>query len=111
MALEEVQDNNGATNDGTVDATRRSTTLIAAIQTAGGPTYQFRQIDPVEQPGWRRAGRQYSRQGFLFRTDRGLSFVDRPGGSVDEPPRRCWAAARPAAHVQPWPHRSNQRRI
>jgi predicted extracellular nuclease len=81
VALEEVQDNNGPTNDGTVDATSTYTTLIAAITAAGGPTYQFRQIDPVNgQDGGEPGGN--IRQGFLFRADRGLSFVDRPGGTA-----------------------------
>ena len=81
VALEEVQDNNGATNDGTVDATSTYTTLIAAVTAAGGPTYQFRQIDPVNgQDGGEPGGN--IRQGFLFRVDRGLSFADRPGGTA-----------------------------
>jgi predicted extracellular nuclease len=80
VALEEVQDNNGATNDGTVDATSTYNTLIAAITAAGGPTYQFRQINPVnDQDGGEPGGN--IRQGFLFRVDRGLSFIDRPGGT------------------------------
>ena len=59
--------------------TRRMRGSILAIQAAGGPTYQFRQIDPVNgQDGGAPGGN--IRQGFLFRTDRGLSFVDRPGG-------------------------------
>jgi predicted extracellular nuclease len=80
VALEEVQDNNGPTDDGTVDATTTYNTLIAAISAAGGPAYQFRQIDPVnDQDGGEPGGN--IRQGFLFRTDRGLSFVDLPGGT------------------------------
>ncbi len=79
ITVEEVQDNNGATNDGTVDATVTINTLISAIQTAGGPTYQFRQINPVNnQDGGEPGGN--IRVVFLFRTDRGLSFIDRPGG-------------------------------
>ena len=55
-------------------------TLIAAITAAGGPVYQYRQIDPVDdQDGGAPGGN--IRQGFLFRTDRGLAFVDRPGGT------------------------------
>ncbi|HEU5102148.1 MAG TPA: endonuclease/exonuclease/phosphatase family protein [Roseiflexaceae bacterium] len=80
VALEEIQDNNGPTNDATVDAASTYNTLIAAISAAGGPTYQFRQVDPVDdQDGGEPGGN--IRQGFLFRTDRGLSFVDRPGGT------------------------------
>jgi predicted extracellular nuclease len=78
LALEEVQDNNGATNDSVVDATDTYNELIAAIISAGGPTYQFRQINPVDdQDGGEPGGN--IRVGFLFRTDRGLSFIDRPG--------------------------------
>ncbi len=47
VAVEEMQDNTGPTDNGTTDATLTFTTLIGAIQAAGGPTYDFRQIDPV----------------------------------------------------------------
>jgi uncharacterized protein len=80
IAGEEVQDNNGATDDGTVDASQTLTRLVTAIQAAGGPAYQWREIDPVnDQDGGEPGGN--IRQVFLFRTDRGLSFVDRPGGT------------------------------
>ena len=55
--------------------------MIDAIAAAGGPTYQYRQIDPqtetrtAAQPGGN------IRRCFLFRTDRGLAFVDRLGGT------------------------------
>src|SRR5262249_59856924 len=53
--------------------------MITANQSPGGPTYQFRQINPVDdQDGGEPGGN--IRQGFLFRTDRGLAFIDRPGG-------------------------------
>lgn len=78
LALEEIQDNNGAADDGTVAADQTYARLIAAIQAAGGPTYTFRQIDPVDnQDGGEPGGN--IRVGFLFRTDTGLSFIDRPG--------------------------------
>jgi uncharacterized protein len=80
VAVEEIQDNNGATNDAVTDADVTFGTLIAAIQAAGGPTYDFRQINPVDdQDGGEPGGN--IRVGFLFRTDRGLSFIDRPGGT------------------------------
>ncbi|HEY3057352.1 MAG TPA: LamG-like jellyroll fold domain-containing protein [Chloroflexota bacterium] len=79
VALEEVQDNNGPTNDGTVDPSQTLARLTTAIQAAGGPSYEFRQINPVNnQDGGEPGGN--IRVVFLFRTDRGLSFVDRPGG-------------------------------
>jgi hypothetical protein len=76
-----VQDNNGATDDGTVAADQTYARLIEAIQRAGGPTYQFRQIDPQNKTDGGEPGGNI-RVGFLFRTDRGLSFVDRPGGDA-----------------------------
>jgi hypothetical protein len=79
VAIEEIQDNNGTTDDGVVDANQTYAMLIAAIQAAGGPTYEYRQINPVNDMDGGVPGGNI-RQGFLFRTDRGLSFVDRPGG-------------------------------
>ena len=81
ICVEEVQDNNGPTGGGVVDATTTFNMLISAIQTAGGPTYQFRQINPADgQDGGEPGGN--IRQGFMFRTDRGLFFIDRPGGGT-----------------------------
>ncbi len=81
ICVEEIQDNNGATNDGTVDATLTYNMLISAIQAATGPTYQFRQINPANgQDGGEPGGN--IRQGFLFQTDRGVAFIDRPGGGT-----------------------------
>jgi predicted extracellular nuclease len=81
IALEEVQDNNGDTDDSVVDATITYNMLISAIRSAGGPTYQVRNINPVAgQDGGEPGGN--IRVGFLFRTDRGLAFVDRPGGDA-----------------------------
>jgi uncharacterized protein len=80
IAGEEVQDNNGNADDGTVDASVTLSKLVAAIQAAGGPAYQWREIDPVnDQDGGEPGGN--IRQVFLYRTDRGLAFVDRPGGT------------------------------
>ena len=83
IALEEIQDNNGTANDGTVAADQTVARLVAAIDAAdpgAGPVYDFRQIDPVNnQDGGAPGGN--IRVGFLFRTDRGLAFVDRPGGT------------------------------
>jgi len=80
LAIEEVQDNNGTIDNGTVAADITWGKLIAAVQAAGGPTYTYRQVDPVnDQDGGAPGGN--IRVGFLFRTDRGLSFVDRAGAS------------------------------
>jgi hypothetical protein len=79
ISLEEIQDNNGATNDAVVDAGQSYALLIAAIQAAGGPLYDYRDIPPVDdQDGGEPGGN--IRVGFLFRPDQ-VTFVDRPGGS------------------------------
>ncbi|WP_424641827.1 endonuclease/exonuclease/phosphatase family protein [Embleya sp. AB8] len=78
VALEEIQDNSGPTNDGVVAADQTLNQLVAAITAAGGPTYSWRSIDPVDgrdggQPGGN------IRTAFLFDAAR-VEFVDRPGG-------------------------------
>ncbi|MET7379760.1 endonuclease/exonuclease/phosphatase family protein [Streptomyces sp. NPDC005526] len=78
VSLEEIQDDNGATDDGTVDASQTVTKLIDAIVAAGGPKYDWRSIDPVnDQDGGQPGGN--IRQVFLFNPER-VSFTDRPGG-------------------------------
>ena len=82
VALEEIQDNDGPANTAVTDASQTLEHLIAAIAAAGGPAYEFRQIDPVDdQDGGQPGGN--IRVGFIFRTDRGLQFVDRPGGTSE----------------------------
>ncbi|MEB3310094.1 MAG: choice-of-anchor I family protein [Snowella sp.] len=81
ISLEEIQDNNGATNDGTITADQTYGQLIAAIAAAGGPTYSYRQIDPVNnQDGGQTGGN--IRVGFLF-NDARVDFVDRGENTVD----------------------------
>jgi predicted extracellular nuclease len=47
VAVEEVQDNDGATDDGVVAADQTIAKLTAAISAAGGPSYSSEEIDPV----------------------------------------------------------------
>ena len=80
IAIEEIQDSDGPTNSTVTDATATWNGLIAAIVAEGGPSYQFTQINPVDdQDGGEPGGN--IRVGFLFRTDRGLEFIARPGGT------------------------------
>ncbi|NJL21156.1 MAG: cadherin-like domain-containing protein [Leptolyngbyaceae cyanobacterium SM1_3_5] len=74
LSLEEIQDNNGAINDSVVDASLTFQTLIDAIVAAGGPRYEFRQLNPVDdQDGGQPGGN--IRVGFLFNPDR-VGFVE-----------------------------------
>ncbi|MEU0334465.1 endonuclease/exonuclease/phosphatase family protein [Streptomyces sp. NPDC006193] len=80
VSLEEIQDNDGAEDDGTVDADATVRKLIDAIAAAGGPAYDWRSINPVDgQDGGEPGGN--IRQVFLFNPAR-VSFVDRPGGDA-----------------------------
>src|ERR1700744_4552558 len=47
LAVQEIQDNDGATDDGVVAANVALADLVSAIQAAGGPTYSWTGIDPV----------------------------------------------------------------
>ncbi|HIK06262.1 MAG TPA: hypothetical protein IGS40_16355 [Trichormus sp. M33_DOE_039] len=78
--LVEIQDNNGAINNGVVDADVTLQTLINAIAAAGGPTYEFRQVNPANnQDGGEPGGN--IRVGFLFNPNR-VDFIDIPGGGA-----------------------------
>ncbi len=48
IGLQEVQDNNGTTNDGTTDATQTLQAIVDAIAAAGGPTYEFFDVEPAD---------------------------------------------------------------
>ena len=79
LAVQEIQDNDGETDDGVVDATVTLNDLVAAIKNAGGPTYSWTEVDPVnDQDGGAPGGN--IRQVILYRTDTGLTFDSIPGG-------------------------------
>ena len=81
IALEEIQDNSGATDDGTVAADQTIAKLTTAIVAAGGPQYSYRTIDPVnDQDGGQPGGN--IRVVYLFNADR-VQFVDTGAASVD----------------------------
>jgi predicted extracellular nuclease len=100
LAIEEIQDNNGTVDNGTVDASSTWGLLISAVQDAGGPVYAYRQIDPVNDEDGGAPGGNI-RQGFLFRTDRGLSFVDHAGGDATSPTEVTSGAGGPELTLSP----------
>ncbi|WP_431841022.1 lamin tail domain-containing protein [Calidifontibacter indicus] len=81
LALEEIQDNSGATNDGVTDSTVTSDKLIAAIKAAGGPSYQAKWVNPTNGTDGGQPGGNI-RQVFLYRSGGDLSFVDKPGATA-----------------------------
>ncbi|HSV66803.1 MAG TPA: lamin tail domain-containing protein [Mycobacteriales bacterium] len=100
VALEEIQDNTGPVNDGVVAADQTLRKLVDAITAAGGPAYQWREIDPTDGTDGGQPGGNI-RQALLFRTDRGLSFVDRPGGDALTPASVVTSHGRPQLSVSP----------
>jgi predicted extracellular nuclease len=83
LALEEIQDDNGPVNDGTVAADQTLRKLADAIVAAGGPRYDWRVIDPQNnQDGGQPGGN--IRNAFLFNAER-VSFTDREGGDATTP--------------------------
>ncbi|KOG23103.1 MULTISPECIES: endonuclease/exonuclease/phosphatase family protein [Streptomyces] len=80
VALEEIQDNNGAKNDGTVAADLTVKKFTDAIVAAGGPAYEWRSVDPQNGKDGGEPGGNI-RQVFLFNPER-VSFTDRAGGDA-----------------------------
>ncbi|MFJ1824124.1 endonuclease/exonuclease/phosphatase family protein, partial [Streptomyces sp. NPDC088178] len=80
VALEEIQDDDGAKDDGTVSADRTVKMFTDAIVAAGGPAYQWRSIDPEDKKDGGEPGGNI-RQVFLFNPAR-VSFTDRAGGDA-----------------------------
>lgn len=68
LTVEEIQDNDGAANTAVVDASTTWGKLIDAITAAGGPTYDYREIDPTDDADGGQPGGNI-RVGFLFRPD------------------------------------------
>jgi len=80
IAVEEIQDNDGAANNGVVAADQTWAKLIAAIKAAGGPTYDWRSVDPANGTDGGEPGGNI-RVGFLFRTDK-VQFVGGTPGTA-----------------------------
>jgi hypothetical protein len=99
LALVEVQDNSGPTDNGVTDASQTYAALIAAITAAGGPTYEFRDIAPENNLDGGQPGGNI-RVGFLFNPAR-VTFVDRPGGSATVATTVVAAPSGPQLSVSP----------
>ncbi|OKP79140.1 hypothetical protein A3842_13125 [Paenibacillus sp. P3E] len=69
VGLLEIQDNDGAGDTGTVDATDSYKALIDAIKVKGGPTYAFTDITPVNNMDGGAPGANI-RAGFIYNTAR-----------------------------------------
>ncbi|MFF9350047.1 endonuclease/exonuclease/phosphatase family protein [Streptomyces sp. NPDC014734] len=80
VSLEEIQDDNGAVNDGTVGSEATLKRFTDAIVAAGGPRYAWRYIAPENNKDGGEPGGNI-RNVFLFNPKR-VDFVDRAGGDA-----------------------------
>ena len=82
VALQEIQDDSGPADDGVVSAARTLGRLVAAIAAAGGPGYEWRQIDPEDRRDGGQPGGNI-RVAFLYNPER-VRFADRgSAGALD----------------------------
>lgn len=82
MFLQEIQDNSGATDDGTVSANLTLSTLSKAIYDISNVTYSFASIDPVDgQDGGQPGGN--IRVAYFYRPEVLKLVKGTPGGSTD----------------------------
>ncbi|MFD2922503.1 chitobiase/beta-hexosaminidase C-terminal domain-containing protein [Halobacillus naozhouensis] len=80
VGLTEIQDNNGPKDDGTIAADESYQALIDAIEAAGGPSYKFININPVDKMDGGQPGGNI-RVGFLYNPER-VSLTDKPKGDA-----------------------------
>lgn len=84
IALSEVQDNDGPENSDVVEADLTYQRIIDAVTALGGPTYSYTDIAPKDGRDGGESGGNI-RVGMLYRIDRGLSMIERPGGDAETP--------------------------
>ena len=69
IGLTEVQDNDGATDSGTTDASESAKVLIEKIKSLGGPNYIYTDIAPEDKKDGGAPGGNI-RVGFLYNPER-----------------------------------------
>ena len=83
IGLVEVQDNNGETNNGVVDASANYSALINAIKSAGGPAYNWTDIAPENNKDGGAPGGNI-RVGFLYNPERVTLDIGAPKGTATQ---------------------------
>lgn len=83
IALQEIQDNNGSTNDGTTDSSVTVNRLISAILGNGGPSYSALWINPLNNQSGGQFGANI--RSVWFYNPLRVGFTPRPGGSATTP--------------------------
>lgn len=83
VSLVEIQDNTGPEDDGVVAADETLDFLVEEVSKAGGPDYEWRQIDPEDGADGGEPGGNI-RVAYLFNPER-VDFDDREGGDAVTP--------------------------
>ncbi|KAJ7761516.1 DNase I-like protein [Mycena maculata] len=99
MFIQEVQDNDGPTDDGVVSASLTLSTLIAAIEKASGVTYSSVNIDPVNDADGGEPGGNI-RQVYLYLPDR-VTLVNGIAGTALEAVEVVGTTGSPALSLNP----------
>lgn len=73
IGFQEIQDNDGEVDSLVISADETYNKIITAIKLAGGPEYQYLNIDPIRNRDGGAPGGNI-RVGILYRSDRGLAF-------------------------------------
>lgn len=84
IALQEIQDNNGAPNMDGVEADQTYQAIIDAVLAIGGPKYGYVNIDPKAGNDGGISGGNI-RNGYLYRLDSGLTLANAPHGDAVTP--------------------------
>ena len=82
IGVTEMQDNDGETDSGTVDATASAKKLIDKIKALGGPTYQYVDVAPEDKKDGGAPGGNI-RVGFLYNPDRVTLTPGTPGNATE----------------------------
>jgi len=103
VALQEIQDDTGPENDGTVSAEQTLARLAEAIEAAGGPRYEHLSIDPEDRADGGRPGANI-RVAYLYRPER-VRFV--PRGTAQADTAAEWLVDERGPFLSPNPARVN----
>ena len=83
VALQEIQDASGRRDDGAVAGAPAIERLIGAVRAAGGPSYEFLQIDPIDNQDGGAPGANI-RVALLYDPSR-VAHAERPAGDASAP--------------------------
>ncbi|MCH7664676.1 MAG: esterase-like activity of phytase family protein [Acidobacteria bacterium] len=103
VALQEIQDDTGPEDDGTVSAEQTLARLAEAIEAAGGPRYEHLSIDPEDRADGGRPGANI-RVAYLYRPER-VRFV--PRGTAQADTAAEWLVDERGPFLSPNPARVN----